>query len=380
MQQIEAIEGIGKQWAARLRALDITTVEGLLEQAAYPKDRRALARKIASTLKKVTSWAVMADLFRINGVASEYAELLHAAGMQRVDDLVDEDAVALTAAMKEIADKTNIVRVPPSLKRVRSWIKQAKQLETQLFYDDPSIPAAPGPLAAALAGKSAPASTAGEKVGFNPAARQVYTRNNTSLLDWFVWFAALGLVIGLSALVVRNYQRLQSRSGSAGAPVIERMRNFGKKLPDATSTTAKSKDRSREAVTTRYNQTKVVSDVISNPATSEFARYFTAYNFDNRIYEQEGEVTVIAPSNQAVRNFMATRSGAFEEQEEFIARHILIGEVNDVSFATNQTVTALSGMKYQLSIDDAQKGGLQLVAGQPVFWQGTGLYTTLQAL
>ncbi len=70
----------------------------------------------------------MADLFRINGVASQYAELLERAGVDTVKELKHRSAENLAAKMTEVNDAKNLVRRPPSATVVSDWISQAKKL------------------------------------------------------------------------------------------------------------------------------------------------------------------------------------------------------------------------------------------------------------
>ena len=76
----------------------------------------------------------MADLFRINGVASQYAELLEGAGVDTVKELKHRNAENLTEKMSEINGKKGLVRRAPSVKVVSGWISQAKSLPSKVSY------------------------------------------------------------------------------------------------------------------------------------------------------------------------------------------------------------------------------------------------------
>jgi predicted flap endonuclease-1-like 5' DNA nuclease len=76
----------------------------------------------------------MADLFRINGVASQYAELLESAGVDTVRELKHRNADNLAEKMAEVNEQKHLVRRPPSTIVVRAWISQAKELPTVVRF------------------------------------------------------------------------------------------------------------------------------------------------------------------------------------------------------------------------------------------------------
>ncbi len=75
-KKIEDIEGIGPVLGEKLRTAGVKDTDTLLSNTKTPSQRKALAEKSGLTEKQVLKFANMADLYRINGVGSEYAELL----------------------------------------------------------------------------------------------------------------------------------------------------------------------------------------------------------------------------------------------------------------------------------------------------------------
>ena len=78
------IEGVGDAYAEKLKAAGIKTVDGLLEAGATAKGRKNLAETTGISEKLILRWVNHADLFRINGVGPQFAELLEAAGVDTV--------------------------------------------------------------------------------------------------------------------------------------------------------------------------------------------------------------------------------------------------------------------------------------------------------
>ena len=128
MTKIEEIEGVGPGYAEKLAAAGITTVEGLLEAGASAKGRDDLAAKSGISGKLVLEWVNHADLFRVKGVGSEYADLLEAAGVDSVAELAQRSPANLAAKLGEVNEAKHLVRTVPGESVVSGWIDHAKTL------------------------------------------------------------------------------------------------------------------------------------------------------------------------------------------------------------------------------------------------------------
>lgn len=134
MKTIGRIEGIGRGYADTLKQAGVATVENLLDHAGEKPARKKLAGKTGISEKLILKWVNMADLFRINGVASQYAELLERAGVDTVKELAQRNAETLCAKMVAANEVTPVVRRPPALKTVESWVQQAKTLPRKVSH------------------------------------------------------------------------------------------------------------------------------------------------------------------------------------------------------------------------------------------------------
>jgi predicted flap endonuclease-1-like 5' DNA nuclease len=132
--KVEEIEGIGPVLGEKLRAAGINTVDKLLEKAATKKQRQSLAEETGISEKQILKFTNMADLFRLNGVGQEYAELLEVAGVDTVPELAQRNATNLTAKMEEVNEAKNLTRKTPSATEVEKWIAQAKELPRVIEY------------------------------------------------------------------------------------------------------------------------------------------------------------------------------------------------------------------------------------------------------
>jgi predicted flap endonuclease-1-like 5' DNA nuclease len=134
MAHIADIEGIGAAYAQTLAEKGVTTTEALLEKCATPAGRKALAEETAISGKLILKWANRADLARIKGIGSEYADLLEAAGVDTVPALARRNAANLYASLTSTNEEKKLTRRPPSESQVADWIEQAKALPRKLTY------------------------------------------------------------------------------------------------------------------------------------------------------------------------------------------------------------------------------------------------------
>jgi predicted flap endonuclease-1-like 5' DNA nuclease len=134
MAQIADIEGIGEVYAKTLADKGITTTEALLEKCASPNGRKKLAQETELSGKLILKWANRADLARVKGIGSEYADLLEAAGVDTVPDLARRNANNLYKALVAANEEKNLVRKVPAESQVTDWVSQAKALPRALTY------------------------------------------------------------------------------------------------------------------------------------------------------------------------------------------------------------------------------------------------------
>lgn len=134
MAKLSEIEGIGETYQAKLEAEGISTVEKLLDGCCEKKSRKALADKTGVSEKLILNWVNRADLSRVKGISTQYADLLECAGVDTVPELAQRNAENLHSKMLEINTEKNLVRQVAGLGQVEDWIAQAKQLPRKINY------------------------------------------------------------------------------------------------------------------------------------------------------------------------------------------------------------------------------------------------------
>jgi predicted flap endonuclease-1-like 5' DNA nuclease len=112
----------------------ITTVAELLQKGATPKGRQEVAENSGISDKLILRWVNHADLFRITGVAEEFADLLEASGVDTVVELAQRNAENLYQKMVATNAEKKLVRKLPALTQVADWVAQAKVLPRVVSY------------------------------------------------------------------------------------------------------------------------------------------------------------------------------------------------------------------------------------------------------
>ena len=134
MTKIADIEGIGEASAKKLIDAGVNTVEVLLETGCSPKGRKGLAEKTGISETLILKWVNRADLARIKGIGSEYADLLEASGVDTVVELGKRVPSNLAKKAQEVNEAKKLVRKLPTESQISDWVDQAKQLERKVTY------------------------------------------------------------------------------------------------------------------------------------------------------------------------------------------------------------------------------------------------------
>lgn len=127
-KKIQEIEGIGPALGEKFESAGVANTDTLLEKGSTKSGRKALAEATGLSESRILTFVNMADLFRISGVAGEYAELLVCAGVDTVKELKMRNAENLAEKLAEVNEEKKLTRKVPSAKVVEGWVKQAGEL------------------------------------------------------------------------------------------------------------------------------------------------------------------------------------------------------------------------------------------------------------
>ena len=126
--KIADVEGIGPAFAAKLEKAGVKTTDDLLEKGAKPKGRDELEKATGISHGKILEWVNHVDLYRLDGVGSEYSDLLEAAGVDSPVELAHRVPANLAAKLAEVNEAKKLVRRVPTEAVVAGWIAQAKSM------------------------------------------------------------------------------------------------------------------------------------------------------------------------------------------------------------------------------------------------------------
>jgi len=129
MASITAIESMEHRDATKLRKAGIRTTEALLKSAATRTGRRRLSRETGLSEAVILAWANRADLMRIRGIGSEYADLLEATGVDTIRALRRRNPDRLLEAMTGTNLRRRVIRRLPTDGMVRRWVDEAQEIE-----------------------------------------------------------------------------------------------------------------------------------------------------------------------------------------------------------------------------------------------------------
>ena len=131
MASLTKVGHIEKRYQKQLQKAGISTTEALLKNGATRKGRNQIAKESGISAKLILDWVNHADLFRISGVATRYANLLEQSGVDTVVELgkrVPENLLARMAKANS-KGKKKLIRQLPVLNQIKKWIRQAKRLK-----------------------------------------------------------------------------------------------------------------------------------------------------------------------------------------------------------------------------------------------------------
>jgi len=134
MAGIRGIEGIGESYGKRLQALGIRSKAALLKAGGTKKGREELAARSGLGEKLILEWVNRADLYRVKGIGTQYADLLENSGVDTVVELATRKPANLLEKMKAVNAEKKLVRVVPPLPKVEHWVAQAKALPRAVSY------------------------------------------------------------------------------------------------------------------------------------------------------------------------------------------------------------------------------------------------------
>lgn len=140
--KLTKIKGIGKNVENRLLSNEISDLVSLRKKTQKPEERDKLAQEIKVQAQTLYRWSKQADLMRVDGIDTDWAELLIRAGIRNVGDLAEIDEISLKKLL-DVYSKNYSTDYDegPDLEKLKDWKLEASKLENtlQLEPDDPRL-------------------------------------------------------------------------------------------------------------------------------------------------------------------------------------------------------------------------------------------------
>ena len=131
---IQDIEGIGETYAKKLNNVGVKTMDDLMAKGGTPMERVKLAAAVGLTENQILEWVNRADLQRVKGIGSEYADLLETAGVDTVAELAQRNAEFLADRLRAVNQVKQITPNVPGTQLIEEWILKAKSLPKAVEY------------------------------------------------------------------------------------------------------------------------------------------------------------------------------------------------------------------------------------------------------
>ena len=125
---------MGGVYAQKLQEVGIQTTKALLENGATSQGRKEIAERSEISASLILEWVNHVDLFRINGVGEEYADLLEEAGVDTVPELAQRNPDNLYQKLVDVNLQKRLVRRLPNQSQVGDWVQQATRLPRVITY------------------------------------------------------------------------------------------------------------------------------------------------------------------------------------------------------------------------------------------------------
>lgn len=131
---VKQLKGVTDTMLGILGEKSIKDNVDLVEAAATPAARKALAADCGCEPSELLELVNRADLARINGVSGVYSDLLEEAGVDTVKELAMRRPDNLHAKLIETNDAAQLTQRPPTAAQVEDWVEQAKALPRIVTY------------------------------------------------------------------------------------------------------------------------------------------------------------------------------------------------------------------------------------------------------
>ena len=127
-RNIDLLLGVTYQHVAQFKSIGISNTLQLLNAVDSSQKKRSMARTVATSTRQLTRWLYTADLLRVRGLSTHYANLLIEAGIHTSTELMHADIELLMSKMQRINERKRFVKRLPAHSQIAQWQLDAQAL------------------------------------------------------------------------------------------------------------------------------------------------------------------------------------------------------------------------------------------------------------
>jgi predicted flap endonuclease-1-like 5' DNA nuclease len=131
---VKSVRGMPSEVEAKLKAAGILNIDQFLQAGCDPASRKTLAAKVGIDAQELLELLDRADLARIKGIGTVFADLLEQAGVDTVKELAARVPENLHGKLEQVYGEKKLAHRVPTLDQVKAWVTEAKELPKILTY------------------------------------------------------------------------------------------------------------------------------------------------------------------------------------------------------------------------------------------------------
>ena len=138
--QITEIDGIGQGYATILAGAGIETVQDLLDTAGSAEGQTLLSEATSIPRRKIVRWYSVGNFLRIEGLNSDYGDLLYRSGTTTLPALAEKDPSTILAEIQALTSlRLRKENLPPDQEMIVGWQQAAQKQVKEVTFPGESI-------------------------------------------------------------------------------------------------------------------------------------------------------------------------------------------------------------------------------------------------
>ena len=133
---LRKIHGVQEEDVKKLEFEGVSDTKAMLASGRTHKLRVELSKRIGVPLKRIVELAKIADLTRIVDIKGVRVRLLYSTGVDTVEKVAIQNPENLRELITKVNETEKLMKRHPTLVETTYWIRQAKELESIIDWND----------------------------------------------------------------------------------------------------------------------------------------------------------------------------------------------------------------------------------------------------